>query len=160
MTAEELAERESHARLTAIAERSRPLSQEEVSRMLIAQQINGLEVDDNTALRMVAFYPEWAAGVSYETGFKVRYGSKLWRVIQPHTSQTGWEPDKATSLWEQINETHEGSIDDPIPYSGNMALAEGCYYIQDNVIYLCDRDTVNPVYQPLMELVDIYVKMI
>ena len=30
--------------------------------MLIRQQINTLEVDDSTALRMVEFYPEWSAG--------------------------------------------------------------------------------------------------
>ena len=31
-------------------------------------------------------------------------------------------------------------------------------YIQDGVVYLCSRDTVNPVYNPLRELVGLYVK--
>ena len=31
-------------------------------------------------------------------------------------------------------------------------------YIQDVVTYLCSRDTVNPVYNPLRELVGIYVE--
>lgn len=160
MTFEEISARKSRSRLYAIAERSRPLTLEEVSRMFISQQINTLEVDDNTALRMKGYYPEWAAGVSYEVGFKVQYNAKLWRVVQAHTSQATWEPENAASLWEVINETHEGTIDDPIPYDGNMALEQDKHYIQSSVIYLCNRDTVNPVYNRLAELVGLYVEII
>ena len=81
-------------------------------------------------------------------------------MVQAHTAQTGWEPENAAALWEQINETHEGTVDDPIPYEENMALEQGRYYIQDQVIYLCNRDTEIPVHQPLTELVDIYVEII
>lgn len=137
---------------------SRPMSESEVLAMLIPQQINSLDVDDNTALRMLGFYPQWAASVDYTVGHKVRRDGKLWRALQAHTSQTGWEPENAASLWEQINETHAGTIDDPIPYSGNMALTSGLYYMQDWVIYQCTRDTVNPVYHALSELVGLYVE--
>jgi hypothetical protein len=51
-------------------------------------------------------------------------------------------------------------MEDPIPYNGNMRLENGKYYIQDNVIYLCTRDTVNPVYNPLAELVGVYVEKV
>ena len=117
-------------------------------------------LDDETALEAVTLHPEWASGVDYAVGFKVQRGGKLWRVIQAHTSQTGWEPENAASLWEQINETHAGTIDDPIPYDGNMALTSGLYYIQNNTIYLCNRDTVNPVYNPLADLVGLYVEIV
>ena len=135
-----------------------PISQTTVSKMLIEQQINTLAVDDNTALRMKSFYPEWTSGVSYAVGYKVQHSGKLWRCIQAHTAMTGWEPSLATaSLWEAINETHSGTIDDPIPYDGNMALVSGLHYIQNGVIYLCIRDTVNPVYHALADLVGLYV---
>ena len=138
-------------------EASRPMRSEEVLALLITQQINTLTVDDNTALRMLAYYPEWAAGTAYTVGYKVKRNGKLWRVVQAHTAQTGWEPENAASLWEQINETHAGTMDDPIPYSGSMALTSGLYYMQDWVIYKCTRDTVNPVYHALNELVGLYV---
>ena len=70
----------------SIAERHRPLTESEVTAMLIRQQINGLTVDDNTALRMMAFYPEWASDTDYTAGFKVRRGGKLWRCIQVHNA--------------------------------------------------------------------------
>ena len=160
LTTEEIAAMQAEQRKAALMERSRPLTEQEVSRMLLAEQVNTLSVDDNTALRMVEFYPEWATGNGYSGGYKVRYGGRLWRVLQAHTSQAGWEPGNAASLWEQINETHEGTEDDPIPYDGNMALENGKYYMQDYVIYLCTRDTVNPVCHALSELVGVYAESV
>lgn len=143
-----------------IYENSRPLTAEEVTAMLIRQQINTMTVDDNTALRMLEFYPDWAADTAYPAGYKVQYGGKLWRCLQAHTSQTGWEPENAPALWTEICETHNGTQADPIPYDGNMALESGKYYIQDYTIYLCTRDTGNPVYNALSELVGIYVETV
>ena len=157
-TADELAQMEAESRRARLEEASRPLRSEEVIAMLIQQQINTITVDDNTALRMLAYYPEWAADTAYTVGYKVRRDGKLWRVVQAHTAQIGWEPENAASLWEQINETHTGTMDDPIPYSGNMALTAGLYYMQDWVIYKCTRDTGNPVYHALDELVGLYVE--
>ena len=139
-------------------ERTRPLTESEVSRMLIAQQINTLEVNDNTALRMVEFYPEWAENAEYTAEYKVQRNGKLWRCRQAHTSQTGWEPENAASLWTEICENHAGTLEDPIPYSGNMALESGKYYMQDGKVYHCIRDTGNPVYNALSELVGLYVE--
>lgn len=141
-----------------VYERTRPLTESEVSRMLITKQINTLTVDDNTALRMTEFYPEWESGQSYTVGYKVQHNGKLWRVLQAHTSQAGWEPENAASLWTEICESHAGTLEDPIPYSGNMALESGKYYMQDGKVYRCTRDTGNPVYNALSELVGLYVE--
>ena len=160
MTEAEIAEEKQKIQLAKAEEKTRPLTAEEVTRLLIAQQINGLTVDDNTALRMREFYPEWAAGVDYATGYKVQHGGKLWRCKDPgHTSQAGWEPSINTaSLWDEICESHAGTLADPIPYDGNMALESGKYYIQDGVVYRCTRDTINPVYNALADLVGLYVE--
>ena len=142
----------------AAAERTRPLTAEEVTTMLIKQQINILNVDDNTALRMTTFYPEWAENTEYTIGYKVQRSGRLWRCLQAHTSQVGWEPENAASLWTEICESHAGTLEDPIPYNGNMALESGKYYSQNSKIYRCTRDTVNPVYNALSELVGLYVE--
>lgn len=161
MTAEELSAMEAEQAKAAAIEKYRPLTEGEVTRMLATAQINSLAVDDSTALRMLEFYPEWATDTAYTVGYKVQHSGKLWRCLTAHTSVTGWEPSTDTaSLWEQVNETHSGTIDDPIPYDGNMALTNGLYYIQNSVIYLCTRDTVNPVYNALADLADIYVEAV
>ena len=147
-------------RRMVIEEKYRPLTESEVSRLLIAQQINTLTVDDNTALRMTEFYPEWAADTEYTIGYKVQRNGKLWRCIQAHTSQAGWEPENVASLWTEICESHAGTLEDPIPYNGNMALESGKYYSQNSKIYRCTRDTVNPVYNALSDLVGLYVEKV
>ena len=163
LTDEEIAELQEQAERDAarakVLERTRPLSFSEVQEMLVRQQINILTVDDNTALRMVEFYPEWSAGQAYTAGYKAHRGGKLWRCLQAHTAQTGWEPENAASLWTEICESHDGTKYDPIPYNGNMALQSGKYYTQNNILYLCNRDTVNPVYNALAELVGLYVEV-
>ena len=140
-------------------EKRRPLSFSEVQEMLVRQQINTIAVDDQTALRMVEFYPEWSSGQAYTAGYKAQRGGKLWRCLQAHTAQTGWEPENAASLWTEICESHDGTKYDPIPYDGNMALTAGLYYTQGGVTYLCNRSTGQPVYNALAELVGLYVEV-
>ena len=145
------------------AEKKRPLTQEEVSRMLIAQQINTLSVDDAAAYRMREFYPKWedVIGKAVDAGYKLTYQGALYKVISAHTVQSNWIPGAGTeSLYARIDETHDGTKYDPIPYEGNMALENGKYYAQDGVTYLCTRDTVNPVYNALSELVGLYVEAV
>ena len=138
MTAEEIAAIEAEAAKFEAYERTRPLTAEEVTAMLIRQQINGLTVDDNTALRMMEFYPEWAAGVDYATGYKVQRGGKLWRCLQDHTSQGGWEPESAPSLWAKVLIPDENVVpeweqpDSTNPYSaGDMVTHNGKTWVSD-----------------------------
>lgn len=167
-TPEEIAEME-EARLRYEAEeKKRAFSAEEVQAMMIKAQINTLTVDDATALRMVAFYPEWESGKAYTAengcpvGYKVVRAEKLWKLRQEHTSQDNWPPGSTgtESLWEEICEQHDGTKYDAIPYNGNMALEAGKYYTQDGVLYWCTRDTGNPVYHALSALVGTYVEVV
>ena len=160
LTADEISALEAEQRKAEIIERTRPLTEAEVSRMLITEQINTLTVDDTTALRMREFYPMWESGKAYTVGFKVQYGGLLYKVTTAHTSQADWTPDTAATLFTRIDETHAGTEDDPIPYDGNMALESGKYYMQDYAIYKCIRDTGNPVYHPLADLVGVYVELV
>lgn len=126
----------------------------------MALHINELATsdDDQTALSMKMLYPEWGKkgaefGKSVEVGFKLRYGKKLFKVMQSHKLQEDWAPRIDTaSLYEEINETHAGTAEDPIPYSGNMRLELGKYYSQNGVTYKCIRDTGIPVYDDLATL--------
>lgn len=63
------------------------------------------------------------------------------------------------SLYTEVTESHAGTKEDPIPYGNNMELEEGKYYSQDGVTYICTRDTGIPVYNPLADLVGIYVEV-
>lgn len=158
---EEMVEAEKQETLQKTIEKYRPLTEDEITTMLIAQQVNSLSVDYNTALRMRQYYPTFDSlfGQAVKQGYKFQYGGKLWSVVQPNlTIQSIYPPGAGTeSLYAEVCETHNGTLDDPIPYDGNMALENGKYYIQNATIYLCNQDTVNPVYNALSELVGLYV---
>ena len=121
------------------------------------QSING-----NDALTARSMYPTFESiiGKTVKHGFKFTHGGKLWRTEQPEmTIQEHYAPGTGTeSLYSEVCETHAGTLEDPIPYNGNMALESGKYYSQNSKIYRCTRDTVNPVYNALSELVGLYVE--
>ena len=118
-------------------------------------------LSDSDALSVKTLYPAWEPGKGYPVGYKVTYQGDLYKVLQAHTSQETWAPGTATAaLYTRIDETHDGSKYDPIPYNGNMALTAGLYYTQGGVTYLCNRDTGNPVYHALSELVGLYVTVV
>ncbi|MBQ7786162.1 MAG: hypothetical protein IJ381_08485 [Clostridia bacterium] len=160
LTADEITEMHREQGRAAVQERKRPLSENEVLSMLLRQSVNTITVDDQTALRMMDYYPAFAAGMTVSTGDKLTYGGKLYRVITGHTTQADWTPDVTASLFVRIDEEHDGSEFDPIPYEGNMALENGKYYTQGGVTYLCTRDTGAAVYQALSELVGLYVEVV
>lgn len=119
-----------------------------------------VSLPDEDALEAVELFPAWAAGVSCAAGERLRYGDKLYRVLQAHTSQADWTPGSTPSLYAEVEKPGQGDTpEDPIPYSGNMELFKGKYYSQDGVIYRCIRNTDTPVYNALRDLVGLYVEM-
>lgn len=132
-------------------------------RAAIEAGANAVERSDLDALAVKDIYPAWDSliGQTVNVDFKLTYDGKLYKVIQAHTVQSDWIPGVGTeSLYAVIDEGHAGTLDDPIPYDGNMELTEGLYYTQDGIVYLCTRSTGQPVYHTLSELVGLYVEVV
>ena len=127
-------------------------------RPLIVKAAQSLE--DAEAVQAPALYDEWAADVEYAVGYKVRRNGKVYKTLQAHTSQIGWEPEVAASLFTVIDEVHTGTYEDPIPYEGNMEIFAGKYYTQEDVVYLCNRDSGIPLHHALKDLVGTYVEVV
>lgn len=129
---------------------------------LLRLTVNTMSLTDNDALSVKSVYPEWETliGKEVKQGDKMQCDGRLWKVLQQHTVQEQWRLGTGTeSLYTEIVETASGTADDPIPYNNNMELEQGKYYIQDGITYLCTRNTEIPVYQPLADLVGIYVEL-
>lgn len=58
--------------------------------------------EDATALDLIELFPAYKAGTAYVVGDRIRYGGKLYRVVQAHTSQADWAPDTLPALYTQI----------------------------------------------------------
>lgn len=165
LTAEEIAAMQKEQARAEAYERKRELPAEEITAMLIREKINDLPVDDATAYRMRAHYPTFdelvGRGFTAKTAeYKFTHDGKLYKTAQPNIAFVAHYPPGTgmEAMYTRIDETHDGSEFDPIPYDGNMALTEGLYYTQNGEIYICTRDTVNPVYAALSELVGLYVE--
>jgi hypothetical protein len=131
-------------------------------------EMNSLNLSAVEALEVKNWYPTWGEtenfreGDTITAGTKMQYGDKLWQALQDHTLMGIYPPSIATaSLYKEVTEDDDtlGTKDNPIAYNGNMALENGKYYKQYDVVYLCVRDTVNPVYADLIGLVGIYVTL-
>lgn len=129
----------------------------------------------NLVLKVQSLYPIWdkdgiygdqglKMGTAVVKGQRFRYKNKpedlefsLFEVRSNHNLQSDWVPGEeggAESLYFIVQETHEGTIDDPIPWKYNMILENGKYYIDKDIKYICVRDSVNPMpYEDLAELV-------
>lgn len=119
---------------------------------------------DEQALSSKELYPKWEdlMGQTVEMGFRFRWQDKLYKTKQKsYTFESHYVPGATgtESLFEVIDEGHEGTYEDPIPYETNMEIFEGLYYSQYDVLYLCIRSSGQPLYHDLADLAGNYVEV-
>lgn len=131
----------------------------------VLMAINTMSLTDSQSLSVKSLYPEWNTfiGQTVQSGIKMQYEGKLFKVIQEHLVQEQYPPSIETaSLYTEIVEEHSGTIDDPIPYpaDGNMTIYNGKYYTEDGQLYRCIRDSGQPLYAKLSTMVGNYVELV
>ena len=115
--------------------------------------------DDQKALTVKSLYKQWEKqiGNMLDVGEYIQYEDKLYRVLQRHIVQEVWKPDVGTeSLYVVIDKEHEGTESDPIPWKTNMECFNGKYYTEDNVLYLCIRDSGIALHFSIKDLIGNY----
>lgn len=85
------------------AERIRPLTESEVTRLIIRQRVNSLDIDDATASRMAEYFPELTGGGSLvESGTRIHWNGVVKRAAVDLWDTKENTPDAAPALWEDI----------------------------------------------------------
>jgi hypothetical protein len=88
----------------------------------LARQLNALfrlagqnlNITDSEKMQIADLYPAWEAGKAYEAGTIVKYGANQWgetrlySVVQAHTSADEWRPHASVSLYRTIGFTDDG----------------------------------------------------
>lgn len=88
-------------------------------------QIKLRSISDVAALKMPEVFPHWSGNSKeYVKGDKVLYNDVLYKVLQNHTSQEGWTPTSAPSLFAKVL-TSEGEILDWEQPSADNAYMKG-----------------------------------
>lgn len=120
-----------------------------------------MNLTDGESLEVKDMYPEWSEFINkaLTQGMKVQYDNKLYKVRQDVAVVLENQPPSiyTAALYEEINEQHAGTQEDPIPYNNNMELVQGKYYSQYDIIYYCHRGSGQAVYNDLKDLT-IYVE--
>lgn len=79
-----------------------------------ALQLFAASLTDEQALEVATVYDTWKADTAYTAGQFVIYGEnsvgdpQLYKVVQDHTAQADWTPDKTPALYTAIGLTDEG----------------------------------------------------
>lgn len=140
MTPEEITAMQTEHRRYELAEKSRPLSTEEVSRLFIMQNINTVITDDATASRAVEFHP----AMKYDGSLIPAKTRINWHGTLKRSAVDIWDtkennPDKAPTLWEDIA-YRDGFRIIPDIITATLAFSEGEYGWWGDTLY---RSKVN-----------------
>ena len=103
---------------------------------------------DEDALESVQLFEHWKPGEQVKMDRRLSYDGKLYKVVQSHTTQEGWEPDKTPALFTEVSKPGE------IPVWKQPTGAQDAYMTGDKVHYPAENDPVyvstvdNNVWQP------------
>lgn len=106
-----------------------------------ALQMFAASLSDDKALEVASIYDAWVSGKSYNVGEFVTYGEngvgdpQLYKVVQAHTSQADWTPDKTASLYSPIGLTDEGYPVWSKPTGAHDAYNEGDIVDYNGTLY-------------------------
>lgn len=118
-----------------------------------AMDVAGATLTEDMALECARLYRPWEVGRDYKVDEYLTYGvngvgdPQLYKVVQAHTSQADWTPDKAVSLfvaigldedgypvWSQPTGAHDAyNKGDIVDYNGTLyeSLIDGNVYSPD-----------------------------
>ena len=99
-------------------------------------------LDDGDAITAVELFEPWRPDTVYAADQRLRYGDKLYRVVQAHTSQAGWTPEATPALYTEVAKPGE------IPVWRQPTGAQDAYMKGDRVHY---PDADGAVYESLID---------
>lgn len=113
-------------------------------------------MSDKQALNCISVFDAWESfiGGSMEKGQRFKYQGELWKAINniDVVLEHQYPSIDTAALYSRIDESHEGTLEDPIPYSQMMEVFKDKYYIEDGIIYLCIESSGQPLYASCKDL--------
>ena len=101
-----------------------------------------VSLSDEDALDAPELYPHWKPDMDATSGERMYYDEKLYRVVQSHRTQEGWEPDQTPALFTEVAEP--GTI----PVWKQPTGVQDAYMTGDKVHYPGEND---PVYISIVD---------
>lgn len=112
-------------------------------------------LSDKEAMEVKNLFPIWPDGVNAEgnhvQGQYVQYKGQLYRIEQPTVKPIESQPPDGVGMlavYRPVDNTHEGTLEDPIPWVYGMDCFEGKYYSYEGAVYYCKGDMKPCVWYP------------
>ena len=111
----------------------------ELRKILEKAMTDAQSLTDAEAITATCLHPKWSGdGVQYTAGQRVQDDGTLYTVLQAHTSQSGWKPANAPSLfakvlipdptvipeWEQPDSTNPYAKGDKVMHNGKTWVSD------------------------------------
>ena len=139
---------------------------EQVRAIRMAMDKAGVFLTTEQAATVAYLFKSWKAtdsngnAVHYEVKDRCRFNDVVYECRQAHDALAHQTPDIVPALWLRLDVEHAGTIEDPIPYAHGMEIFSGKYYVENEIMYNCIRDSGTALYHNLADLVGNYVKKV
>lgn len=137
-------------------------SQKDISNLL-QMIIETFNLSDQDSLKVKSIYPTWISmiGKRLPKNHKVTYNGLLYKSINDiEEIKEENNPKESSDLYEEIIELHSGDKNDPIKYKSGIVLELGKYYTQNNIIYICFKDSSLATEDDITKYLGIYVSIV
>ena len=139
--------------MTSVMQQTAPQQLVAFARVMAVQ--TAPTMTDTQALTMPDLFPTWEQALEEAQPLKkdaiINDGGTLYRVVQDNTTpQEGQPPhgEGMLAVYRPIDQSHEGTAEDPIPWIYGMDCHEGTYYSYNGKTYLCKSDMLPCVWAP------------
>lgn len=86
-----------------LEERAKAFRREFVSSKEVAKSyLKAVDMSEDDLSKIIGLYDKWTVGIAVSVGERYQKDGKLYEVVQGHTTQADWTPDKVPALFKEV----------------------------------------------------------
>lgn len=127
----------------------------EASKKVARKYVLATEIPADELQDLIGLYDEWKPNLSVKVGERYKHTDKLYEVIQDHSTQEDWAPDKVPALFKEVTPSQDETGTEIIPEWKQPSGGHDAYKIGDRVIFegkvyesLIDGNAHSPAVNP------------
>ena len=127
----------------------------EASKKVARKYVLASEIPVDELQDLIGLYDEWKPSLSVKVGERYKHVDRLYEVIQAHSTQADWTPDKVPALFKEVTPSQDETGTEIIPEwkqptGGHDAYKKGDKVTFENKVYesLIDGNSWSPTQHP------------
>lgn len=127
----------------------------EASKKVARKYVLASEIPVDELQDLIGLYDEWKPSLSVKVGERYKHVDRLYEVIQAHSTQADWAPDKAPALFKEVTPSQDETGTEIIPEwkqptGGHDAYKKGDKVMFNGKVYesIIDNNAYSPSVRP------------